>query len=114
MLMAVCSITSARKTTEHVPDDPEAIAVTEMIIEDSVNMISLMNILQSPGVDVVAANRFAASVVLQTPSLVELYGRGISAECANRQRRNLNILGEAALDIRNLKPIGQPCCFSPR
>ena len=43
---------------------------------------------------------------------MELYGRGRVKDMANGSHRNLNILGDEALDMRTCKPNGEPWNFS--
>ena len=47
-----------------------------------------------------------------SPSFVEVYGRGHIVDAAHGLRRNLHIQGLHALDIRTLKPDGQPWDFN--
>ena len=51
------------------------------------------------------------ALVGKRPSFVELYGRGSILEAAHGCRRNLNIDGLAALDLRTAKPDGTPWNF---
>ena len=78
------------------------------------DMISLMDTLQVLGVDAVQANRYVCSLVRSKiqPSVMEAYGRGKIVAMANGQFRNLNILGEQALDLRTQKPSGGNWDFS--
>ena len=76
------------------------------------DMRSLMDTLQNLGVDVVRANRFCAAVLRNQPTLIELYGRGSIKNMASGSRRDLNVLGEDALDMRTCKPNGQPWNFA--
>ena len=77
-----------------------------------VDMVSPMDALQTLGVDVVKANRFAAAILRSRPSLLELYGRGRVKDMANGSHRNLNMLGDEALDMRTCKPNGEPWNFA--
>ena len=43
---------------------------------------------------------------------MEVYGRGRIVELANTSHRNLNVLGDQALDLRTLKPNGEPWDFN--
>ena len=58
------------------------------------------------------ANRFCAAIVRAKPSLMELYGRGSIIQAANDRRRNLNIEGLDAFDLRVLKADGTPWDFN--
>ena len=42
----------------------------------------------------------------------EVYGRGSIVECANKARRDLNLKGLHAMDLRTVRPDGQPWDFS--
>ena len=44
---------------------------------------------------------------------MEIYGRGRIVELANTTQ-HLNVLGDQALDLRTLKPNGQPWDFTPK
>ena len=54
----------------------------------------------------VQAQKFISSVTDKTPSFMEIYGRGKILEAAHGCRRNLNIHGLDALDLRTCKPDG--------
>ena len=77
-----------------------------------IDMFTLMDTLQTLGVDVVRANRFVASVLKARPTIVELYGRGSICRHANGSHRNLNIDGIDALDLRTCKPCGKAWDFT--
>ena len=77
-----------------------------------VDMLTLMDTLQALGVDTVQANRFAAALVRSKPTLLELYGRGKIKDAANGSHRDLNIIGQDALDLRTCKPDGSPWDFT--
>ena len=47
-------------------------------------------------------------------TLTEVYGRGRIVDCANHARRDLNVLGMGAFDMRTSKPDGTPWDFSRR
>ena len=65
-----------------------------------VDMLTLMDCLQSLGVEPVSANRFVASIVRTTqPTRIEINGRGNIVGKANGPARNLNILGDMALEL---------------
>ena len=94
------------------------------------DMVTLMDVLQTLGISATDACSFASFVVrdqpwAQTlcqslvakqecvaaltghpPSFIEVYGRGSSVDMANNKRRDLNIHGIDALDIRTTKPDG--------
>ena len=68
------------------------------------------------GVDPVVAKKFVLALNHDKPGVtfMELYGRGAIVDDANGPRRALNIEGLDALDIRTLKPNGQPWDFNKR
>ena len=75
-------------------------------------MTQLMNTLQTLGVGPLDANRFAASVIRHDlPTVMEVFGRGSITGAANGRRRNLNIQGLDALDLRTQKANGEPWDF---
>ena len=84
----------------------------DMLAGESVNMLALMDTLQTLGVDAVQANRFVASILKARVSVMEVYGRGASVRLANPKRRDLSIVGKQALDLRTVKPSGEPWDFS--
>ena len=53
---------------------------------------------------VCAARSFLAALTDQTPSFIEVYGRGKLLDAAHGCRRNLGLRGFAALDLRTCKP----------
>ena len=77
---------------------------------------SMMDYLISSGVDpVVAKHRLNAMTAPKpTATFMEVYGRGAIVECANRARRDLNIEGLDAMDLRTNKEDGTPWDFSQR
>ena len=77
-------------------------------------MIAMMDVLQTLGVEVEAACRFSSDVIktAQRPSLVEAYGTGNIIDMANTKLRNLNIDGLCAFDLRVAKPNGSKWDFS--
>ena len=100
-----------------VPDDEQQAMDSEDHVADAgemVDMVALMDTLQVLGVDIIKANRFVASLVKSKPSLMELYGRGSICKAANGSHRNLNVLGEDALDLRTCKPSGERWDFTKR
>ena len=81
---------------------------------EMVDMVALMDALQCVGVEVTQANRFVASLVRKKPSIMEIYGRGRIVEMANSSHRDLNVLGDLALDLRTLKPSGEAWDFTKK
>ena len=86
---------------------------------DDHEMVALMDILQTLGVEAEEANRFSSRIMRITsqplnPSFVEMYGCGNIVHAANHILRNLNIDGLCAFDLRTLKPGGDPWDFSRR
>ena len=80
-------------------------------------MVAMMDVLQTLGVDVEDANRFCSKAVraarcLSDPSFVEVYGTGRIVESANGFLRNLNLKGLDAFDLRTKKEDGTPWDFS--
>ena len=71
--------------------------------------------LQVLEVDPVLATRFACSLVKKpSPSVLELYGRESIVHGANVSSTNLNTQDMGALELRTLKPSGQPWDFTKR
>ena len=72
----------------------------------------LMDVLQTLGIDVVAASRFVNSI-RQKPkgTFLEMYGHGRMVIAAHGRRRALNLEGLGAFDLRTLKPDGTPWDF---
>ena len=84
---------------------------------DDTEMVAIMDVLQTLGVDVEEANRFSAKVVrtaqgTNQPTFVEAYGTGRIVEHANNILRKLNIKGLAAFDLKTSKEDGTPWNFS--
>ena len=75
-------------------DDSGPAIDSDAAMETGMNMVALMDLLQSLDVEPVAANRFAAAVIRADPTLAELYGRGSIADLANKKRRDLIVLGK--------------------
>ena len=95
-------------------------------------MIAMMDVLQILGVDPVDACSFTSSIVKDgsrckrmfskrysssafigavtgnAPTFMEIYGRGKIVDASHNLRRNLNVNGLDALDIRTCKPNGSP------
>ena len=71
-------------------------------------MVAMMDVLQTLGVDVEAACRFSSDVIrtAQRPTVTEVYGTGNIIDMANTKLRNLNIDGLCAFDLRVSKPDG--------
>ena len=84
--------------------------------EHDSEMIAIMDILQTLGMDVAEANRFSAKVVRAqaeaSATFFEAYGTGRIVEDASGTLRNLNIKGLAAFDLRTRKEDGSPWDFS--
>ena len=78
---------------------------------------SMIDTLREAGVDAVTAEEAIDRVfgmrrtTKKSPTMVEVYGTSIHSHL---QRRNLNIRGLGALDIRTLKPNGEPWDFNKR
>ena len=82
-------------------------------------MIALMDVLQTLGVEPEEANRFSAKVMRISsqptrPTFVEAYGCGNVVHEANNVLRNLNVDGLCAFDLRTAKSNGEPWNFSRR
>ena len=60
----------------------------------------------------VAAKRFLGALTDSSPSFMEIYGQGLILEAAHGCRRNLNIQGLDALDLRTAKTDGTPWDFN--
>ena len=87
-------------------------------------MATLANVLQTNGIAVGDAVAYAVNVVKnRSPSLValgeayrptffEFYGHGTTVDASHGIRRNLNVNGLHALDLRTTKPNGVPWDFS--
>ena len=99
-------------------------------------MVALRDVLQVLGVDPLDANHFASSIARNKPrfehlrqqlghrqrivaaltgkrhTFVELYGRGAILEASHGCRRNVNIDGLSALDLRTHKSDGTPWDFN--
>ena len=98
-------------------------------------MVTMMDILQCLGVEPATACSYTASLVNDAgkchrlfaklhasssvvgavtgkkPTFIEVYGRGKIVEASHNLRRNLNVEGLDALDIRTCKPDGSPWNF---
>ena len=78
--------------------------------------ITLLDTLLTEGVDAIAASRVVASTAREKlkpddkskPKLSDVYGGGSIVGMANNELCNLNILGQAAPDLRTRKPCCQP------
>ena len=92
--------------------EPQGSGDYEMTTDDMSSMLVLMDTLQPLGVDAVAANRFAAAVLRETPAFMKFYGRGSMVQFANTRRRDLNVLGKHALDLSTFKPSGEAWDFT--
>ena len=89
--------------------------VDDAMAEESgdTEMMAIMDVLQTLGVDVGEANRFSAKVIRTAqgtshPTFVEAYGTGRVVDQANNVLRNINIKGLAAFDLRTSKEDGTP------
>ena len=86
-------------------------------------MSSLISVLQTNGVSVGDAVNFAVNVIKSrpptpvsfgapyNPTFFELYGHGSLVNASHGCRRNLNLNGLRALDLRTTKPNGAPWNF---
>ena len=88
---------------------------TEQMYEDTdemVNMVAMMDCLQTLGVSALNANRFAKDVSkTQLPvNFFEIYGRGGISSSA-RRCPSMNVVGLEALDLATGKPDGTPWNF---
>ena len=76
----------------------------EQVAEDH-EMVAMMDVLQTLGVEPDDANRFSAKIMRIrnqpiNPSFVEMYGCGSIVTAANTVLRNINVNGLAAFDLR--------------
>ena len=76
----------------------------------------MLDYLIGAGSDPHAAKLYAFAIMgkYAPTTLVEVFGRGGISDQANGPRRALNIQGLAALDLRTLKPNGDPWDFNKR
>ena len=92
-------------------------------LEDEHMMTSMVDVLQTLGVSPGDATMFAVGAVKNTPkqpsmygtyqpTMFELYGHGTLVNASHGCRRNLNVNGLHALDLRTQKPDGEPWDFS--
>ena len=82
-------------------------------------MVAIMDILQTLGVEPEDANRFSARIMRVShqplhPSFVEVYGCGNIVNAANHILRNLNVSGLCAFDLRTAKHSGEAWDFSKK
>ena len=87
--------------------------------ESDHEMIAMMDILQTLGVEPEEANRFSSRVMRISkqplnPTFVEMYGCGNIVTAANHVLRNLNVTGLCAFDLRTAKPTGEAWDFSKK
>ena len=87
-------------------------------------MSLLVNVLQTNGVSASDAVGFAVNVIKDriimpvtatsayNPTFFEMYGHGNIVKASHGSRRNLNVNGLRALDLRTSKPDGQPWDFN--
>ena len=92
--------------------------------EDGDAMISMVDVLQTLGISAGDATAYAVKVIKSRttqpssfgpkyqPTFFELYGHGNIVEASHGQRRDLNLNGLHALDLRTSKPNGEPWDFS--
>ena len=99
--------------------DDEAMEMPNLIddVDDDHEMISMMDILQTLGVEAEEANRFSSKIMRISaqplnPTFVEMYGCGNVVRAANHVLRNLNVEGLCAFDLRTAKPDGERWDFS--
>ena len=88
-------------------------------LEEDHEMIAMMDILQTLGVEPSEANRFSSRIMRISnqplnPSFVEMYGCGNIVNAANHVLRNLNVSGLGAFDLRTAKPSGEKWDFSKK
>ena len=69
------------------------------------DMNTMMDVLQCLGVEPEVANVFTVQAIKATPTFVEVYGGGSIGTAAAR-RRDLNLQGLDAFDLRTRKPNG--------
>lgn len=82
--------------------------------DDLVDMLALMDVVQTCSVDLMHDNRCVTSVVRRQPYVMEVHGRGRIDELANSRRTGLNALGDLALDVRANKPSGERWDFTKK
>ena len=80
-------------------------------------MVAIMDILRTLGVEPEDANRFSARIMRVShqplhPSFVEVHGCGNIVNAANHILRNLNVSGLCAFDLRTAKHSGEAWDFS--
>ena len=87
--------------------------------EDDHIMSQIMDVLQTTGVSAADAANYCAQVIKNTPhkptqfgevykpTLFEVYGQGNIIQASHGCRRNLNVDGLRALDLRTCKPNGE-------
>ena len=76
--------------------------------------MSVHSLLLAGVAELEAKARIHAMMADQKPTFMEVYGRGSIMEEANGNRRNLNVEGLGALDLRTMKPDGTPWNFLTR
>ena len=79
---------------------------------DDHEMVAMMDILQTLGVEPEDANRFSSRIMRISnqplnPSFVEMYGCGNIVNAANHVLRNLNVSRVGAFYLRTSKPNGE-------
>ena len=86
-------------------------------------MVSMVDVLQTLGISAGDATAYAVKVIKgratqpssfgpkYQPTFFELYGHGTIVKASHGQRRDLNLNGLQALDLRTSKPNGEPWDF---
>ena len=102
-----------------VNDDLDVDHDGDEIIEDSDVMSPLMDVLQTLGVDAAEAANFSKDLIKDVPimsttfgekyapTFFEFYGQGNFVKESHGRRRNLNLNGLNAFDLRTTKPNGE-------
>ena len=94
--------------------DEDEDAVADLFV-DSDDEDKVINALVQNGVQPDVAKKKARDIVNPNQAtFVEMYGRGGTVREANTARRDLNVKGLAAFDIRTSKPDGNPWDFNKR
>ena len=100
---------------EEEMDDLLGDAMEEDVMNE--DMVALIDVMQTLGVEPVCAVRCATNVApnKRSPATVtEAYGQGRIVDMANARARSLNVKGLDAMDLRTLKPDGSPWNFNRR
>ena len=101
---------SSQQDIEYEPYSPDSPA------QDADGDEAMLDYLMSLGVTKVTASATINSMRSERPpaTFMEIYGGGAIKDCANKTRRDLNVKGLNALDLRTMKPDGQPWNFSQK